>query len=66
VGFACGEGDLWFDLGEVVEFGDVVGTWLSRCQFEYLAQALNFQLVTARILVALRVEAFDEDGAGVA
>ena len=46
-------------LGEVVELGDAVRNWSSRRKLEYLAQALNFQLVTARLVAEPLTEASD-------
>ena len=66
-GLLLGELDLGLNLGEVVELGDVVGDLVVAVPVVVFGPGVELPVGDGeRVLVALGVDAFDEDGAGVA
>jgi hypothetical protein len=66
-GLPVGKIDFGLDLGEVVELGDVVGDLIVAMPVVVLGPGVELPVGDGEgVLVALGVEALDEDGAGVA
>ena len=65
MGFAVGEFDLGFDLGDVVELGDVVGDLVVAVPVVVLGPGVELPVGDGEVRRRRR-RSFDEDGAGVA